>query len=476
MLLFSSKSFIAFTRTFTPLLIFLIPLLIMIHSCQQNKEPLYKVIHVQLSGDLGEDEGLLLQNFNRIYPSNFTAVRKNQGSALLVREGDLIMIGTDEGINYSNLDEDTLYLQMSEHEELIYINGEIASCRLGQNSDFPDSVLLALPNEKLKFIHDLSVEQNITKEQEAFLARLAEHGRLQSIQVEYNQDFLSYLSEAFEIKHLLLAVDSISDLSSLSDFQELEHLNLWIEEKGLRDTLPFLPKLRKLNIQLCSQIPQGFYSNNPQLEELFVSDVDKNQLQELVGLPKLKLLSIIASDSLFDLEPLSHLDKLEILSISTNMAGTKVNFNSIAKLDQLKWLATTALIDPNEFDQTLKQLPSLEVLQLYDGHDSLSLEFLSSLPHLRCLEITDTLADMESILELHELEYLSIPDGSYNDTLFMQKLKKALPETTIVPNAGLCMGSGWLLLVVPLIILFVILRIIVNKDERFRNDGFTQAE
>jgi hypothetical protein len=42
-------------------------------------------------------------------------------------------------------------------------------------------------------------------------------------------------------------------------------------------------------------------------------------------------------------------------------------------------------------------------------------------------------------------------------------LKKALPQTYIVPGSGYCLGSGWLLLMLPFLLMAVLFRAIFRR-------------
>jgi hypothetical protein len=47
-----------------------------------------------------------------------------------------------------------------------------------------------------------------------------------------------------------------------------------------------------------------------------------------------------------------------------------------------------------------------------------------------------------------------LPEDILKDTITKAELQKLLPGTRIVSNHGICLGSGWLLLIIPFILLF----------------------
>ena len=74
---------------------------------------------------------------------------------------------------------------------------------------------------------------------------------------------------------------------------------------------------------------------------------------------------------------------------------------------------------------------------------------LLPLSNLRGLVIIDSLTDLETLINLKQLRYLSV-EKRPRDSNIITTLSKALPGCVVVPNSGACLGSGWLMLVLPL--------------------------
>ena len=56
---------------------------------------------------------------------------------------------------------------------------------------------------------------------------------------------------------------------------------------------------------------------------------------------------------------------------------------------------------------------------------------------------------------LEQLKLLVLTSEVFDDyPLFITELRTSLPDTRIVPGSGLCLGSGWLLLLIPFILAF----------------------
>ncbi|MBP1674136.1 MAG: hypothetical protein H6Q24_274, partial [Bacteroidetes bacterium] len=92
-----------------------------------------------------------------------------------------------------------------------------------------------------------------------------------------------------------------------------------------------------------------------------------------------------------------------------------------------------------------------------------SLQALSKLPRLYGLTINDTITDIAAVETLNNLKYLSLPGNFLDDPLNRSEIQKSLPGTRIAANEGFCLGSGWLLLLIPLVL------ILISFGRRFQN-------
>ncbi|MCX6260704.1 MAG: hypothetical protein NTY95_07695, partial [Bacteroidia bacterium] len=79
-----------------------------------------------------------------------------------------------------------------------------------------------------------------------------------------------------------------------------------------------------------------------------------------------------------------------------------------------------------------------------------------------------TITDIASIKNLKTLKYLSLPGDFLDDPVNKTEIQKSLPGTRIAANEGFCLGSGWLLLIIPLVL---ILRFISSKERQRLKNG-----
>jgi hypothetical protein len=77
---------------------------------------------------------------------------------------------------------------------------------------------------------------------------------------------------------------------------------------------------------------------------------------------------------------------------------------------------------------------------------------------------------IDSIIQLTDLKFLSLPAEMMDDPENASLLKENLPETIIVPSTGICLGTGWILLFIPFIL---ITGFIVSYFRKKRNEQIT---
>jgi hypothetical protein len=146
------------------------------------------------------------------------------------------------------------------------------------------------------------------------------------------------------------------------------------------------------------------------------------------------------------------------LSVEGHKAG---NDPAMKDLSHLRWLSFYEDATQDDFNSLIKWHPDLEVVEIINNDAISDLQPLLKLRKLSGLTITpDTITDLPIVKSLKNLKYLSIPTGVFADSTLNAELLKSLPRTRIVANEGVCLGSGWLLLLIPIIL---ILRVLIFR-------------
>lgn len=213
------------------------------------------------------------------------------------------------------------------------------------------------------------------------------------------------------------------------------------------------------------------------LESLIISDWDPEQgeLLPLSGLKKLQSLTIaeseitslsmiefplslrklhmVSCDTLSDIHKLGDLPDLQRLSLS--LCNQIQDMGQIQKIKSLQWLAFPPEISHSEFKKLTERFTKLEVVELIDCAEIVNLAPLMGLPDLHTLALQLGQEQLSKLDSLKQLRHLILTDEVFDDNSeWIKELRTSLPDTEIIPGSGLCLGSGWLLLLLPFILIF----------------------
>ena len=247
----------------------------------------------------------------------------------------------------------------------------------------------------------------------------------------------------------------------------------------------------------CTDIGPDLLKGMPHLGVLFMQDAGAIQSMGVAGVKGLRALSLadgtmkdlaavaplaglqelcINGDDVTDLSALARLTHLRILSL--------VRCPKAADLAPLKALPLTMLAPPpavtqEQFDAALADHPGLEGLELVTlGQAKFSnVKDLSAVKNLRALKmlvVTDTSGmsptTVDTLKQLKGLRMLVLPKEFYEAEKAQQlaDIQKALPGTVITEGVGICLGSGWLLVLLPVIAAAAALAALAAQAARHR--------
>jgi len=377
--------------------------------------------------------------------------------SLLTHNGD--WISTDKFLFSITSDlPDTL--RVHELDSLMYINGNLTAISITKNSS-QTSFLNQFTAEEISRVRTIQFKEPIGDSIKPFLKKIS----LQNPKVDIvffpeldsvnllNRDLL-WLSEYFQPRSLFFQneTDSIS-LSNLKNFTSLETLFLTLPIKG-DGYFPHLPQLREIILlnDDSTFIGSGFFRQNPDIESLTIINNSKGKI-DLASINKLKNLQnlYIETDSIILNDLYKHHPNLKMLHIGLYNEGGSIS--DIFKKNKLKRLSLYPFIDPF-MGQNLKVLqdsfPELESLE-FENNDSLfNYRDIKDFKKLKYLTVFGKVGLDSTLYNFNQLRYLSLSDDFLKDSLNVIKLKKTLPNTVITPNSGACLGSGWLLLIIPI--------------------------
>ncbi|QEC66132.1 hypothetical protein FRZ67_01980 [Panacibacter ginsenosidivorans] len=426
-------------------------LFILENSGNENKATVVKI-----SGDV------LSYNMSKLYFLGSVKSDSVNTGALLAEKGDLLLLG-ETPYYFNDTKQDSLHVESKNGDSLIYINGNLNTIVIDEDKDL-------LPWFKQMKDTDIAALQTLVINSaipDAYLPYFEKIAREKPhISLAVTMDDSTALSTAFTkltvlfSPRLLVTQLHQEQLKWLTKWKEIECIYFTVQDSAVTTALPAIPSLRQVILIPDEEtiINADFFQNNPQIEKITTFGYRFPYLQTLHHLTGLNLGSF---DSLDVTAITKEYKDLTVL----NLGGTFcLNIASLDSLKQLTWLGLPQKISQQEFDTTLLHHPGLQVLQMHSTKNIKSLYALTQLSKLNGLVIADTVIDNKTLYALNQLRYLSLPEESFKDSANILSLQKALPGCLIVPNSGACLGSGWLLLVIPLTLFFgIFLRAIANR-------------
>jgi hypothetical protein len=306
---------------------------------------------------------------------------------------------------------------------------------------------------------DLSTLQFISfnsKIPESYLPSLTELAKIRpDAGLYFTGDFaaMAELLRIFRPRYIASPSLARSDYDMLSKLTSLEILMVSIEDSVINDPLPALPSLKQIFVSNMGEdvtISNNFLTNNKQIERVIIQKSGSFDFTIMKPLENLKELVVSGADEIVNLDLINNHKNLEVLSVT----GEKLVYDpTLIKLPDLRWMTFSSNVSQAEFTSFINAHPALEVIEIIENSKINNFQPLSKLSMLCGLTMTDTVADITSIKTLTNLKYLSVPDKFLSDKFIKAELQKSLPNTRIAANEGFCLGSGWLLLLIPLVLI-----------------------
>lgn len=393
-----------------------------------------------------------------ICDDNFLIMGNNRDSlsALPLSDGDLLGVGfkylNDFYIyNYSIKDGNNLNFRKDRFK--ILVNDQLKCIILNEDSDLLNNLIDLKPDE-IRYIQSIYIEDSIPVSFMEPVKRIA----------EINPDI------GFIIDHGFKGIDSLLSLFNpvwIFNYEE----NLPVDISAFKNlaciftngdigdfkALAGLPGMHYLNFRELNDhlLPQDIPVNRS-LKSLAIGGTCVNDLQFLEQFPELQEITIVENDTLIDITPLANLSNLVKINFSCCLNTSPLS--SLDNLSSLKWLTFPANISSEDLNHVIAWHKDIKAIRLCLSDTLMDLSPLQTLKSLESLTLVGDTVNILPIYELDNLKYLSVPQELMDDSLVWNRLRSSLPKTLIVPNTGLCLGTGWLLLFLPLIGLLYLFR------------------
>lgn len=371
---------------------------------------------------------------------------EGQPQALLLRDGDFVF-GSEAPFVYSAADGAS-----------IKIESDKVSSRLGQKTvtigideaEGRDWLSKATENQ-LKDLRMVGVPKEIDAGVLTSLRRLASTNPSVDLTFDSNASVLEVLP-IFKPRAVFLPDDvTAATLASLANQPQLETVLVKCNEPGALDVLTKLPKLTRLVLgewepAKTGPLPAGLRS----LRSLTIAGGGElKDLSALSNLPdQLEELSALDTKGLSDITALSRLTHLTTLIL--NGDESIGDLSVLQTLQSLRWVGVPAKTTQEQFAAFVSAHPDLAILDLTRNANIASLAPLSSLKKIDGLILQGPYENMSAVQGLKTLRFLGVSkklwDASPDQ---IAALKAALPDALIVRVSPFCLGSGWILLLLP---------------------------
>jgi len=393
----------------------------------------------------------LIMSFTRSLFTIWSVADSNAPTAIIAADGDLIGYGDNRFLLYrESTGLDSFDIRTSRN--ISYINGKVSSVTIPDNDEMIPW-FKELKSTDLSALDFIYFKEQIPENYIPYLTELS--GIKPGIGLGYGENLkdIEKMLKIFKPEFIIGGDLSQEEFSLLSGLDNLKILGVSFSDSLYSEPLPAMKQLKQLIIQGNKGDPFGkidFLANNRQIENISVFSESRFDLSLIKNLLNLKELIISKADSLDNFSLIKSHKKLEVLSLNGKISK---NIEILKELSNIRWIIFDETVKQEEFNSFIRDHPSLEIVEVANNDLIPSLKPLSELRTIYGLTVSDTVIDLATLKSLKTLKFLSLPDDILADSTIKSDLQIALPNAKIVANEGVCLGSGWLLLIFPLILI-----------------------
>lgn len=385
-------------------------------------------------------------------PSWCVSPKEGRPAAILARDGDVFLAPEKEWHVFPYRKSDGKTLMLETKDGVLLLNGEAVALHL---SDAGWEWLRKASNDDLAGLRMLSVEKAEALDF-ALLERLARVRPEIGLSIERidSPDVAARIVSLFEPQFLSIESDMLSARIDALEPRLARLEILWIGGGGSLDFLPRLPRVHTLLLDNCKPTQAQEISPSRTLRAVTITGCkglkDLSFLRNLVGLQELNLWHVEVED----ISRLAALPELKKLILDTE-SKSELDLSVVRRLERLTWLGFPKNTTQETFAAVIASHPDLEVVEV--SSDKIrDLSPLRSLRNLKAAVVPLQSVDVAVFRELEDLRFLALlhkGDLKGDAAEKMAAVEKALPKTLVVRAAPFCLGSGWILLLIPLIVL-----------------------
>lgn len=380
---------------------------------------------------------------------------EGQPQALLLRDADYVF-GSDLGFRYAT--SDGLALKLASTEWSTRIGDTMVSVDLGEKEG--RDWLGAASGQQLATLRMVDIPEDLDAEALSSLKRLADANPGVDLALQSATGLPQVLS-LFRPRAVFLGEDaSGASLGALANQPSIDTLLINATEPGSLAVLSTMPRLSHLILSKwetgkTGPLPPGLAA----LRTLVVTNSDDiKDLSSLANVPAgLEELSLIALENLTNIAGLERFTALRTLILGGDEG--LADLSSLVSHQQLRWVALPPGVTQAQFEAFTSAHPNLEILDLMGAEHVSSLASLSTLKHLQGLILDGPYVNVDAVRGLTSLRFVGISKKTLEASPDqVAAIRKALPDAIVVRVSPFCLGSGWILLLVPVLALLSWLR------------------
>jgi len=385
------------------------------------------------------------------YPMWGSDAEEGASQALLLRDGDY-MLFSDFDVPVRYLASDGPALKMTFNDWSASLGETIIALSL--DSEDGRKWFNSASDAQLAELRIVAVPEDVDAGTLAALKRLAATNPNVDLSVESGAA-LRHVLPLFEPRAVFAGEEEGATLELLANQPQLEMLLISASKPGSLDFLPTLPRLRRLflgewDIAQAGPLPAGLTG----LKSLVVFESEAKDLSALsaapAGLEELSLM--IEGPNDMNLAGLDKFASLRTLILWVDNDSAPLDLSSLAALEDLRWAGLPPETSQEQFAAIVSAHPKLTILEMMMSENVKDLAPLRGLKALQGLVLGGAYENLEVLQELTSLRFVGISKKTWEESpAQVAAVRKALPDAVVVRVSPFCLGSGWILLLVPVL-------------------------
>jgi len=385
----------------------------------------------------------------------------NPKVTLAVSDGDLLYMTDWEDLEfyYRYSKRDGTYLSITFDTldaNTVRLNGQLKSVELS-GSETSWNLFRQLTDPQIEQLSTLQITSSLSKHKLFFLQQHESALKGCGLVLEGECD-LAMMGELISMcRPGWLVAEGPLNLPDPGNCMALSHIELlWMEGESHQDPNLFSHCSNLETLIISSWEPEKgellALSGASSLHTLTLAECEMTDFSCLEFPSSLRRQHVIDCDTLSRINGIQKLKGLKGISFSGSPHIQDIV--QLTSLPKLKWLGFPENISQVEFETLLATLNKLEALELLACQDIESISPLKDLNKLKILLVDLPREKLQDLEALQDLDLLILASEHFDENpQWIGQLRANLPNTRIVPGSGLCLGSGWILLLLPLVLL-----------------------